>query len=205
MPSARAMALLPALLLQLPGAAAATRASPDGPRELLACLSGERLLELLARLLAAAALPFLDCVVECAQRLAASDDRGHAVESELVQLRTLGNVRRRVQRPAEVVDADLEDLVGHLLRRRDRVRRLRDEQCGQARHDVRQITTFADASLVEDRHAVGDLVVDTLDAIAEEKPLFAPERRSQIIQDAQQLLDALLVLADGGRDGRVAK
>src|SRR5262249_8342043 len=38
MPSARAMALLPHLLLQLPGAAAATRASPDGPRELLACL-----------------------------------------------------------------------------------------------------------------------------------------------------------------------
>src|SRR5713226_3759248 len=76
----------------------------------------ERLLELLADLIAAAALPLLDRVIQRGEWLPPGHDGGDAVEAELGQLGRLGDVGRRIQRPARIVDAHLHDFEGHLLR-----------------------------------------------------------------------------------------
>src|SRR5205085_8809791 len=77
-----------------------------------------------------------------------------------------------------------------------------DVQHWQVGHDICEIPPLADAAVIEGWYAVDYLIVHAFDAIVEEEPLFAPEWRREVVQDTQQLLDPLLILAHGCRYSR---
>ena len=183
------------------------RAMERGPGGEDSHLPLEFLLELLAHLVAAATAPVVDEGVERRHRLAAGDDADHAVGGERLQLaspwrwRSARRARRwDCRRRSPAGPCPTAASAAHRPARPDSRRRRCGDRCRWTarRSPVLPLSFRIGAPFCTSWWTPGQ-------APAEEHVLLAAERRRRVVDDAQQLLDALGVLADRGRNAAHAE